>query len=137
MTLVLICGFAAGGELQLVYCIVGLPDPNAMHRRWTAQGKHKRLFCSCGPIPGLCQGTLAAWRFPGARAPEPAQSRPTTAAASSQPHTHTLRGSSSAFSPHIQTKPSNLKTLFPESDTTKPPFGEGFFPSLFSFFCFP
>ncbi|RXN27641.1 hypothetical protein ROHU_036396 [Labeo rohita] len=99
----------------------------------------KRLFCSCGPIPGPCQGTLAAWCFPGAEhrsLPSLALPQQLPALGLTHTHIHILRGSSSAFLPtHSVSNPANLKTLFPESDTTKPPFGEGFFSfAIFSFF---
>ncbi|CAM4725233.1 unnamed protein product [Leuciscus chuanchicus] len=103
MTLALICGFTAS---ESSYCASSTaeqtrPERGAEEAVRVSAGKvsTKRLFCSCGPIPGPCQGTLAAWCFPGAEHRSlPSLALPQQLPALGLTHTHSVEAP--VLSPH-------------------------------------
>lgn len=141
MTLALICGFAAS---ESPYCVLSTakrsrPDPSAEERRqagfllarWAQRGSSVPADPSRAPARALWQLGASLGPSTGACPVLPYHNSCQLSAS----HTHTPWKLQCFLPTHSVSNPSNLKTLFPESDTTKPPFGEGFFSfATFSFF---
>lgn len=143
MTLALICGFAAS---ESPYCVLSTakrsrPDLSAEERRqagfllarWAQRGSSVPADPSRAPARALWQLGASLGPSTGACPVLPYHNSCQLSAS----HTHTPWKLQCFLPTHSVSNPSNLKTLFPESDTTKPPFGEGFFSfATFSFFLF-